>query len=211
MKTANRSIDEGLVLHLPLTEGAGSKVYDRSQYGNHGDITFGAGGEAAFWANAYLGKPVATFDGVADKINLDTSIDEDEGTLSVSIYLDQIASVRGARQIITAPLYLHDANNYFYFGSDDYMYQNIIQPTTVYTISHRWTGNTIEVSDIHINHDLLNTPAQQGGSWGLLGDINTFGNAGGKYLLGRLWDIRVYDRWLSDQEIRTLADMRRRI
>lgn len=75
-----RSYDElrrGLVLHLPFSEGAGTKVFDTSQYHNNG--TFGAGAQAPTWVEGIEGRRALDFDstnsqyvdlGVVDALDL---------------------------------------------------------------------------------------------------------------------------------------------
>lgn len=66
-----RNIDPTLVLDLPLSEGVGDLVHDRSLYGNHGTI-YGAS-----WVDGKIGKALS-FDGVDDygKIVNSTSLQE---------------------------------------------------------------------------------------------------------------------------------------
>lgn len=56
--------DLGTVLYLPGLPGAGSKVYDRSPYGNHGTIN------GATWARLPSGLWYNSFDGTDDKITI---------------------------------------------------------------------------------------------------------------------------------------------
>ncbi len=59
---------EGLVLWLPMTEGAGTVVRDQSKYQNNG--VFGAGGAAPSWVVGRDGLPSVDFDGTADLIDV---------------------------------------------------------------------------------------------------------------------------------------------
>ncbi len=56
----------GLVLHLPMSEGAGTVVRDTSQYRNNG--VFGVAGAAPSWVEGREGRRAISFDGVDDYI-----------------------------------------------------------------------------------------------------------------------------------------------
>ncbi|TSA56340.1 LamG domain-containing protein [bacterium] len=66
-----RGYDElrrGLVLHLPLSEGVGTKVFDTSQYRNNG--TFGAGAAAPTWVGGREGRRALSFDALDDCVSV---------------------------------------------------------------------------------------------------------------------------------------------
>lgn len=62
------SLDDGLVLHVPFSEGTGIKVHDRSDEDNV--ITFGAGAAAPSWIDGPKGLKAVDFDGGDDFMNL---------------------------------------------------------------------------------------------------------------------------------------------
>ena len=61
-------LKDGLVFDASLDEGQGTVSYDKSGEGLNGTIAVGGGGIGAFWANTRYGKPIATFDGIADSV-----------------------------------------------------------------------------------------------------------------------------------------------
>lgn len=72
---------DGLVLWLPMAEGAGSVVNDQSKYGNNG--VFGAGAAAPSWVAGRDGLPSVSFDG-NDTVSLTSALDDintSEGTV----------------------------------------------------------------------------------------------------------------------------------
>ena len=233
LKTMNRSIDVGLVLHLPLSEGAGAKVWDRSAYGNHGDVTFGGGGAAAFWANTVDGAPVGTFDGLADYVNMGDILNfgaADSFSLSVRFTPTSV----GRKFIICkgtldgAPVAgnegydlgtyngrilskLHDIDESIWIGLDG--------PTRVTGILY----HAVLVIDRITNKARFYVNGIQSG---IEQDISTFGSFSNNDTLkigtysrtvtynpfeGLIDEVRIYNRALSSQEVRTLSSMRRRI
>jgi len=221
--TQNRSIDEGLVLYLPMTEGTGTKVFDRSQYGNHG--TFLTGTEVPTWVTGKdsLGKALS-FDGgdgvtISDSPSLRVTND-----ITLSVWFKK-TDFAGTQMIIDS-----------YDGGSGYCTLYISGNTPRFSIRDS-DGNslsvdfddTITVVDVwhHIvgvrgdgefkifwngrrqDDSVVDTYAQinSDGDWGICKQL-----VGSDYYFnGVVQDLRIYNRGLSDNEVRTLYNMRRRV
>ena len=218
--TIGRSIDEGLVLHLPLNEGTGTKVFDRCSQQNVGTLLNGVS-----WATGKddIGKCVS-FDGDNDEISIASNANlrvGNEGSISVIANLTAlqdsyhiIYTSTGAGDADKAP-WLHLASG----GRLDAKIGNgatsmsvtsniICSVGTWYRISMRWNGSTVW---LHANNKTWSQ--EQTVVNALTGDF-AIGMA--SYWCDRRWngllqDLRVYNRTITEQEVRELYDMRRRI
>ena len=225
MKTANRDIDRGLVLHLPLNEGAGSKVYDRSPYGNHGEVSFGGGGAGAFWANTYLGKPVGTFDGAADRINVLTSTSLPTGLMNTGEWAVSCWAWRASDAVDASTILMgiyHKPT--LEFSSSALTLRGIVSASYTLIVSYprpsneEWhhiiwqQSNERNISQILLNGALVKSEAfTQLDSGANRYQITGQDADAGRMFKGYLSDYRIYDRALSEQEARSLCDMRRRL
>ena len=72
--------DDSCVLHLPMNEDEGSVVYDHSRYGNNGQIV------GANWTQGKFGKALS-FDGVDDYVEVPDSAELRPGTGEFSVFL----------------------------------------------------------------------------------------------------------------------------
>jgi len=218
--TARRPIDDGLVLHLPLDEGAGTRVWDRSPYKNHGTVTLGAGGEAAFWANTYKGKKVATFDGLVDTVSIPSvlTITHDIPFSFGGWIYDPLPSP--AKYMLIKYL---DASNWvsIYFNSTHLNLQSKFGGTFVQYSSYDPPASTwhhmFYVHDpvaTYGYHYVDGTLRNSTSIAGLTSTANTaaitLGRYSSNYCTGQLADLRMYNRAITKQEIRTLASQRRR-
>ena len=223
LQTIQRNIDSGLVLHIPFTEGVGTKVFDRSPEDNHGDITLGLGGEAAFWLNTRDELPVGTFDGLADYVTVPdkTSLDATVFTISAWFRTTDVTK--------QSPLISKGSTS----SNQPQFFLSLSSSTLRFAARGNIGGGNTDLVNNDDNHcvlvfDEVNDYAQlylngvlDGEFDAPLNVINSDNEAatigrryfGGTivYADGMIDDVRMYDRILSDQEIRYLANMRRRI
>jgi hypothetical protein len=73
----------GCVLYMPGIPGAGNRIYDRSHYGNHGDIT------GAIWKKLPGGLWYLSFDGTDDFISVGnrTSLNFGDSSFTIQLWL----------------------------------------------------------------------------------------------------------------------------
>lgn len=87
--TYSRMMD-GLVLWLPMAEGAGTRVNDLSKYANNG--VFGAGAAAPSWVTGREGLPSPSFDG-GDYINCGSTASLNiVGAITISVQVNRNAN-----------------------------------------------------------------------------------------------------------------------
>lgn len=226
LSVIQRGIDEDLVLHIPLVEGAGSSAFDRSPEDNNGTITFGGGGEGTFWANMKDGLPVGTFDGAADYVDCggDASLDVTTDKVSFAAWINT--------DTIADPEWQHILSK----GNDE-QYQmrigaggglvyweittgaggvTVNTPSAIAASTWYHFVGTFDGAFLRLYQDgqLIADPVAQTGNIVSSGDTLKIGVRDGGYgeFDGKLCDIRLYsDRVLTEQEIRYLAGMRRRV
>jgi len=224
----NPSIDEGLVVNHPFSEGVGSTIFDRSPYGVKGslyntawqDTVYGMGlkfdGENGTYVECNKATEIGS-DATTDPFSFICTFKFDgltNGTNKVFQVLANRINGHGSRGF----LYYHETNGSVIFqGQDD-----ISNPKT-----HQLSGTNVLNG---LKHSVVYTfdGSEMKGYWdGVY--INSTTWIGGVYrgisflrfgcgattghfvFNGVLYEFRVYDRCLSPQEVRVLHDMRRRV
>jgi hypothetical protein len=224
VKTINRSIDDGLVLYLPLNEGVESKIYDRSQYTNNGNVI---GTVADVWASTKDGMPFVTFDGADDYIEVPQSTDFTPAVGTLALFLKVIA--------------LTMTHETYFFNGNGASWPNLNRTIKRNSDTQRFQ---FVVTDQISQYKRLNIPTDFTlGQWYHLAmtfDATTItGYVDGRQILtdttgftiasdsqiariGRAstnnypsqcacYEVRMYNRILSNKEIRELSEMRRRL
>ncbi len=221
--TQQRSIDDGLVLHLPMNEGIGAKIFDRSQYGNHGDIT-GVLGDV--WANTKDGMAIATWDGVGDYLEVPAAASFAIQTGTVALFAKVVSEITGHDTIIYkgdgasypnmhyAIKLLTGSNKFMFVVADgiDYDFDTGQTPYVIGTEYHlalTFDGSTVKF----YNNGRLDMFIAQTITVSTDLDLLRVGrNNGINYPCNcETYETRVYNRVLVEQEIHTLSEMRRRI
>ena len=221
LQTIQRGIDEGLVLHVPFTEGSGTTVYDRSP--SDAEIIFSAGAAAPSWSTL-TGMPVVV---IADEESLQlTDITKavltTECTISCWVYPTTIDhSHRIADKLIFGAktgyqLGFNSSGNVVFTLGDGITNYNLtadidLVVDTLYLISATWDGaimkayvNGIQDPTTLAFVNTISDPATE-----LI--IGSEGVGGNESLNGSMYGLRIYDRAISPQEIRYLSSMRRRL
>lgn len=232
--TANRSIDRNLVLHLPLTEGTGSKVWDRSQYGNHGD--FGAGAAAPSWADGRSGLKCLSFDGGGDYmlVSADPSIDVFGKTeLTYSAWINPASDgesgdgrILDKRGPSTGPQWWVSSESDGFMSVRilmDFIVQDAEAHTDRILSINNWHLVTVVYNEdgdnrfkIYLDGLLALLLVDNEGQGAIVDDSAVDLYVSNRQAFGRTFDgligeIRIYNRALSAQEVRTLFSQRGRI
>jgi len=226
---------DGLVLWLPMTEGAGTVVKDQSMYQNNG--VFGAGAAAPSWVSGRDGLPGVSFDG-GDHISVghNASINfERTDPFTFSLWLKtntgvgypQLIAKRGDSTLGFTALYIRESTGYVGLSIRD-LNENLLSV---------WEDE-VDVTD---NQDHLITVTHDGSSLASGVDLYTDGilrtrvidvdglsvsilntdalvvcanfytAAYHQWLTGIVSDVRIYDRALDPYEIRALYEQVRKI
>ncbi len=212
---------EGLVLWLPMTEGAGTVVRDQSKYQNNG--VFGAGAAAPSWVTGRDGLPSLDFDGGGDYVALPTNPWSGlaTGTIESRIKINTLP-VGGADYLYAAAAFA--GGKLFYrllpngrmTGTIDNLVMGVVTTDTVFTIDTPYDF-VITWDGANVNHYIngildANSPhAFVGGS----------GPGAGVDWIGKGWDlttldaiiggVKTYSRTLDPYEIRSHSEMVRKI
>ena len=224
--TIGRKIDEGLELYCPLNEGAGTKIHDHSLNARQATLDLGTSNIGDFWANTWLDKPVATFKALDEKIDF-TSFNLNEITMacwanwtafqdttyeafifkansgdpsqSTAFSLGAFWSSPSFRMCVTT-----DNNNGEYAANTSMeigAWHNYVGSYTDGDMRLYIDGKLIYIDPSPPTGDIEDVDSPFRIGMGAQGDsINAL-----------LCEVRIYNRALSEQEIRTLYDMRRRI
>ncbi len=215
---------DGLVLWLPMTEGAGTTVKDLSKYGNNG--TFGAGAAAPSWVAGLDGLPSVDFDG-DDEINIGHDASLGWGTEDGSvIVLYEVGELDRDQSILYANA---GGGNHGYgiLQRSDNLLAAEVRPTGEARIVSNYTAGISIGELIHFaftwNHDdglvagfvngtLFGTESGTTGTVPVDADAYIGShNAAAWFLNGKVHLVLIYNRALDPYEIRALYEARRRI
>jgi len=204
------SLDDGLVLYLPLSEGYGDRVWDRSQGQNNGTVY------GATWVDGKYGKALS-FDGVDDYAEVPDSPSLRIGTpFSISMWTYRTKSDINVliTKKVTGNRYnyytYHEAEYLRFFIADtdlNFYTCSVVEPSknAWHHLTFVWDGTTMH---IYIDGVLANSV--------YVGTI-TLNDASGYNLFIGTWaadyaapfggiidEVCIYNRALSPEEIRTL-------
>lgn len=200
---------QGLVAAYSFNEGSGSTVADASGHGNTGTIS------GATWTTSGKNGKALSFDGSNDwiTINPSSSLNLTSGmTLEAWIYSTTLGGWRtvlfkeGSSDLVYG-LYALDSPG---MKPEGMVYLNgkvAVQGTSTTKLlawSHlavTFDGTTLK---LYVDGNLVKSTTASGTMSSSSGPLRIGGNSiRGEYFLGRIDDIRVYDRALSQAEIRT--------
>jgi hypothetical protein len=219
--------DDGLVLYLPFSEGTGTTTYDKSPYGNDGILYNGstasscAGGDCPTWSTGKYGKAIL-FDGSNDYVQSPASIDFVNMTspYSVSVWFNTLnATMTGGQALALQASSAGGRRFLFYLSGTGIIYlqmSNASSYPSIYATPAVSAGNWYHASATYDN----NTGTARIYVDGVLratGSINITAQAGtavyniggdrienaGLYFNGTIDEVKVYNRALSADEIRT--------
>jgi hypothetical protein len=224
--TEVRKADDGLVLHLKLDEGQGQYFYNSAPttpvkiYCDVGSLT-----EADIWTNTWNGKQVATFDGTHIWVStkeIPTEIISPTGTIAYWTWMDTAIAGVALHGTFRVFEYGGATTNYLRAGykDDDDDIDFIIEDDNIAKISgDRWTLPIEEYTHIAVTQDGTTIRFYQNGreisnatnSWWTNHFNNAYISLGEAWGLwdGRLSDFRIYDRALSQREIKQLYESTR--
>ena len=202
--------EPGCVMYLPGLPGGGSKIYDRSPYGNIGAIA------GAVWKRLPGGLWYLSFDGTDDVVDCGTaaSLNVGTGDFAVEQWVKPTAG-SGAQGVV----YKRDGTGFFLRADPDasiYIYFYLAEGGSYrdarYTASNPWDGGwhhlvgqrkSDETYIIFDGTDITNSRAGSGTNLNL--DVAAplkIGYDGSGYFDGGIVLVRLYRRALSDFEIR---------
>lgn len=216
--TGTRPLEEDSVLNLKMNEGAGEVAHDYSGEGNHG--AFKAAGEPA-WVEGRDG-PAVEFDGVNDYINCgsDASIDDlTEFTWVFWIYQtghtnNYAVIMRKGGKNLYAGATSFDGRIHVGIAAADVNAARYCLPGSI--PDSVWARGAMTYSDsgdripwIYVDGVKLEGGTIRAAEGALDADAASVlylgGNATGNSLQAKLDDPRIYNRILSDEEIKLLA------
>jgi len=200
----------GLVLWLKFDEGTGRKVYDLSQWRNHGTI------HGATWTQGKFGKALS-FDGVDDYVDCGKDVIDATGTITFECWFksNDISAAQGIASIVNTGYDYSTGKNYLVVG----IFNSRVQATAAGSLeSSRWSSvlqsNTWyhlvvikvpgDIDKIYINgvEDTHSSDAHWGGDVStVIGKVDV---ATDRYLKGTIDEVRIYNRALSEEEIKRL-------
>jgi hypothetical protein len=200
--------DDGLVLYLPFSEGTGTIAHDKSPYGNDGTIY------GATWTNGKYGKALS-FDGVDDYVD---TADIDLDYVTVSAWINVSTYQTNWRVIVSKGWISYSFGSVYLISIEDKGLSfgvrtsggsTLSATTWVVPILNTWVhvvgtydGSTVK---LYVNGVLR---ASQPGS-GVLNKNNYRWMIGrdpipgqARYFNGLIDEVRIYNRALSEEEIR---------
>ncbi|MEM4060312.1 MAG: LamG domain-containing protein [Pyrobaculum sp.] len=210
------NLRQGLVLYLWMNEGAGNTVYDLSGNGNHGTIY------GATWTRLASGKNALYFDGVDDYVGVPNTRTLLYGVteLTMASWVKHSAVPSGWRNVVSKgsdPLCIQHSGggNYFEFAIQTSTGRTYIFSTTRtdlnvgkwFHVVAVWKSPTMY---LYVNGVLESTGTRDGVFVDTTYDFN-IGRAseGTRYFPGFISCVLIYNRALSDAEIRTLYNLHR--
>ena len=200
----------GLVLWLKFDEGTGLKAYDLSQYRNHGTI------HGATWTQGKFGKALS-FDGVDDYVEVPDSASLD---ITDEITIEAWVNVR-EKDGEQYPVQKHGAYGMFvrtdmYNGGfwwniwwevegPEWKYVNNLNPLFLNKWCHLvWTFDGTYVKS-YVNGELKGTWDRSGRKIAVSAYPLYVGQSGGgSWFNGTIDEVRIYNRALSEEEIKRL-------
>lgn len=194
----DNDLKRGLVLDLPLNEGSGTKVYDKSKHQNHGVIS------TATWIDGILNSKALSFDGAADYVTISGLSTNFPYIFSICLWVKSL-NLGLFRSFVdkgwTAGWAFSQNSGKLHFlnASDQYSGTGSI-PSDWAFICVTMDGSILK---FYINGKLDSSQAITG----LNNTTNTFTlakNAGGGYFTGYEQGVKIYNRILLPEEIQAL-------
>ena len=218
----NRPLNQGLVLWLKMSEGAGIRAHDVSGYRNHGTLTGPT--HLPTWTDGVSGSAVL-FDGIDDYIAMSNLINGIQGTFSIWFKLSQLnvtqyigsSADEATNQHYFAFLRIDSSNNPTIRLGENADPTNSIRGTTTFeidTLYHVCTLSDSTQYKIYVNgieEVLVVDNGANDGKWldsvtdkdNLVLGVSKKG-APSAYFKGVIGDVRIYNRALSAAEVRQL-------
>jgi len=202
----------GLVGYWPMWQNGGTTAYDESKSGNDGTIN----GATWTWLTNFS-KPALDFDGTDDWVDCGASV-TDGLTAFTMIYwvvadswtVNYNTCVRAENQIYHRFWSTSQGNRGIWIGDGsawDVSTTDATAPTqgTWYMCTLRWDGSTFELlyDDAVSQLSVSSTISSTGSNTNVLGLANNPAQAN-EYLDGRMTNVLLYTRALSDAEIVTI-------
>ena len=219
--------DKSLVLYLKFDEGSGDKAYDYSVYHTHGTLydansTNADGNTPPKWVDGILGKALE-FDGVDDYVEvLDAQSNSPRDGLTVAFWLKSFNISRNAGLVwkgynwvvyhpgdenpdkaIKGRIWNESVKALTVFVNDTFISENEFH---FIVLTYTSTSGILRIYSDGILHDIV-----QNNTFGLLrdGDWNLHigrrhDNVGDIFYQGIIDEVRIYNRALSEQEIKEL-------
>jgi len=203
-------VDSSLVACWHFDEGSGSVVHDYSGYNNDGTLVNGP-----TWVDGKYGKALS-FDGVDDYVKIPKNVVSDDMTLIIWIYPKVISdgNYHGFAGYQGASLYYRPFNlwvdpgaglHWWISKSDNsqihkgYIYNFFESANKWYFIAFRKSGTKLTVFKNDVKYDLPDSPFTD-----LYKPTEYWIGRVDKYFNGTIDEVRIYNRALSDEEIKQL-------
>jgi len=161
--------EPGCALYLPGIPGGGSKIYDRSQYGNNGTIT------GAAWKRSDGGCWYLDFDGVDDVVNIADPVSLYPSTIKLWVRIDNKSNV----DVIC---YLNNSGDvHMAFGTHGdglLTHDRHIGGDPLFVINGRWHHFVLAFSAAdngRIYIDGVNRTSDRDNAWGEQGTVSQIG------------------------------------
>ena len=200
----------GLVLWLKFNEGSGSVAYDSSFHNNHGTIY------GATWTDGKLGKALS-FDGAGDYVRVKGVPSSNSMTVAVWIKYRRLPYPNPGIFCLGPPA-AGGTEKYFgiWVSNDGYLWGRVIEadggkvdlPKNKYLAPDTWYF-IVQVADSgakeirqYVNGELISTTSYDGTIYSYEGA--NVGRQGEDYWDGVIDEVRIYNRALSEEEIRML-------
>lgn len=215
--TANRPLDDGLVLCLRMSEGVGAKTFDTSKYQNHGIIT------GASWVDGKYGKALSflytsnQYVNVGDQSTLEFSAEQN---FSVVAWIN-VGEGIGLNRGIVSKGHWTDSSGYSIIIDNGVLNAYLIDAEGIQVV-----GNIAGLADSNWHMVVL---VKNGTTATLYADTNSvsdpcresdygvnavpfyIGRSGTRYFNGTIDEVRIYNRALSSEEIKLLYVSRGRV
>jgi hypothetical protein len=223
VKVRNCNLLNGLVLWLPMDEGSGTIAYDYSGYGNNGTLYSGyticsnpPTSGCPTWVDGKIGKALS-FDGVNDYVRISESpslkitraitIEAWVYPTKVADLWQQIVGKRDANNIGGYLLQLTASNRfifYIYSGGWRWIYATTLPANnTWFHVLGTFDGSSLK---IYVNGNLEGTIPFSGTINDVTSDVSIGNSYAGssEYFNGIVDEVRIYNRALSEEEIKEL-------
>jgi len=199
-------LSQGLVLHLPMDEGVSTKVFDQSEHQNNGTIN------GASWANGKFGKAL-DFDGTNDNVTVTRSPSLNLGLSSFSLCAwinttdsegDIINNWDGSNGCFLLMVYNAKLRGHIAMSGNA---NAIDSPSNVNDGQWHFVYQVVDGTKIYLYIDgvLVNSQTLSGIKSGIQNNV-IIGErlTSGTNLDGIIDEVRIYNRALSAEEVRTL-------
>ena len=209
------SLTQGLVAYYPMNSGSGSTVTDKA-LDNNGSIN-----GTSWSSDSRIGEACLSFDGTDDYVKSMASIPSAAFTMSCWVRLDSwdsnshvLGDNTNNNNFTGAYIEFNDSNSRIRFSiGDSSSWQNVyyssVSTGTWYHLIGVFNGNS--TSKLYVNGSLqgsntnINYVNSSNDAWAGREPHGSWGN----WLDGKIDDIRIYERKLSEPEIKALYNLER--